>query len=249
MTFLNCLNTLKTLTMTNDSFSAIQKALENNWEEAADINQKMIVENPSDIDALNRLAYAYARMGKVNLAKKTYKKVLTLDKYDPIALKNLTKIEKLDKNYEYNGNTNSLSPSVFLEEPGKTKSVSLINLAPLSVISKLTIGDVVYLNAKKHTVEVRDQNKVYLGALPDDIAFRLVRLINMGNTYNTLIKNVGKNCLSVFIKEIARANKAKFQPSFLSTPTSEYSTSIGKEFIEEDQETDKDGEDDQSLEE
>jgi len=64
--------------------------------------------------------------------------------------------------------------------------------------------------------------------LPDDVAFRLLRLIKAGNNYSVCIKSVTKNGISVFIREIKRGKKYYSQPSFISS-TSEHSVTIKKE--------------------
>jgi Flp pilus assembly protein TadD len=66
---------------------AIQATLEGNWELAIAINEDLLKGNPSDIETLNRLAFAYSILGKTTQAKKAYKKVLEIDIFNPIALK------------------------------------------------------------------------------------------------------------------------------------------------------------------
>ena len=200
------------------SQQAINAALSYNWENAISINEKIIEENENDIDALNRLAYAYIQIGKIEKAKKNYRKVLSLDQYNFIAQKNLNRINSMPKGskvFPQSCKNINLSPSLFIEEPGKTKTVSLTHIAPASIISKLHIGETVMLRAKKHSIEVRDQSKNYLGAIPDDIAFRLIRFLKAGNSYLINIKNVQKNCLAVFIREIKRGKRFLNQPTFL----------------------------------
>lgn len=200
---------------------AIQAALTHNWEQAINVNKIILKENENDIGALSRLAYAYLQVGKIKEAKRIYHKILTLDHYNTIAQKNLDKINSLPKRFKVNpavqNKTNGLTPNLFLEEPGKTKTVTLTNIAPTSIISKLSVGDTVMFFPKKHSIEVRDLHKVYLGALPDDIAFRLLRFIKAGNCYHVCIKNVIKNSISVFIKETKRGKKFVSQPSFISS--------------------------------
>lgn len=199
---------------------AIDAALDCKWEEAVSLNTKLLDENPIDIDALKRLGYAYIQTNLYEKAKKTYKKILSIDPFNCIAQKNLQKILSFKhlpkaKKKETTEHTH-LSPSIFIEEPGKTKSVQLKNLAPTSILSQLQIADEVFLFPKKHTVEIRDRNKTYIGILPDDISFRLVPLMTGGNQYQACIKNIQKNTISVYIREVCRGKKFKFQPSFLS---------------------------------
>ena len=60
---------------------AIQAMLLGDWKNAASLNKTLIKENPKDIDALNRLAYAFTILGKIQNAKSTYKKVLKIVHY------------------------------------------------------------------------------------------------------------------------------------------------------------------------
>lgn len=204
--------------MSDQTSIAIQAALTNDWEKAINTNKLILKENPEDINAMNRLAFALTQIRKLDEAKKLYKKILSLDKYNTIAHKNLEKIESYPKSNKSNFQNKiySLSPSLFIEEPGKTKTITLTNVAPSSVLSHINIGDEMMLTPKRHSLEVRTGNKIYLGALPDDIAFRLLRLIKGGNSYLVNIKNVSKNSISVFIREIKRGKRYVNQPSFIS---------------------------------
>lgn len=202
---------------------AIKAALYNDWETAISSNKDILKDNEDDINALCRLAYAFIQIGKINDAKSIYGKILSIDKYNLIAQKNLEKIKSLPKNYKshiHEKPKSPLSPGLFIEEPGKTKTVSLINTAPCSVISNLDVGDQVILQHKKHSIEVRDNNKTYLGALPDDVSFRLLRLLKGGNNYDVYVKSATKNNVSIFIREVKRGKKFLLQPSFINSSES-----------------------------
>jgi Flp pilus assembly protein TadD len=79
------------MSFTEISQQAINQALAGNWQAAVDLNQEIIKQNPQDIEALSRLAKAYTELGKKTLALKTYRKVLQLDQFNPIAKNNLAK--------------------------------------------------------------------------------------------------------------------------------------------------------------
>ena len=66
---------------------AIHAALASEWDEAVKINKAILKENSEDIGALNRLARAYAELGKINLAKRTSAKVLRIDSHNKIAIR------------------------------------------------------------------------------------------------------------------------------------------------------------------
>ena len=76
---------------------AILHALRGNWEEAVKINTKILDDQPNDVDALNRLAKAYAEVGKFKKAISSSQKVLKLDSFNTIATKALTKWKGLKK--------------------------------------------------------------------------------------------------------------------------------------------------------
>lgn len=208
------------------SQQAIDAALNLNWAEALKINKKIIKLDPQNVDALNRQAKAYLELGKPNLAKKYYSQVLKFDPYNPIALKNL----KIMKSFKSNGqnpvntNTTRLSPSLFLQEPGKTKVVNLLKVAEPQKLSHIFCGMKVAAIIRNRKITIADMNGDYLGVLPDDISHLLLRLIKGGNKYELFVKSISVNSVSVIIKETFRSKRFKNQPSFLEY--SDLSTSI-----------------------
>src|SRR3989338_11401999 len=95
--------------MTSLKDQAIQNALTGDWQNAVLVNKSLVKENPADIDALNRLAFAFSILGRIKDAKSTYQKVLKIDSLNPLALRNLKKIEDLKKIKNDNGNVSSAS--------------------------------------------------------------------------------------------------------------------------------------------
>jgi len=196
---------------------AINAALNQDWKLAIKINKLLISQDKNNLDATNRLAYAYIKTDKANLAIKTYHKVIAKDKYNHIANKNLTKLSDNTTKVNHAGSSPVMTTMSFIEEHGITKIATCINLAPLSILSVAVSGQEVFLNAKKRCVEIRDDSKTYLGALPDDISFRLMKLLKGGNQYQVAIKSVGKNTLTVLIRETSRGKKFLNQPSFFAS--------------------------------
>ncbi|OGH10193.1 MAG: hypothetical protein A2152_02780 [Candidatus Levybacteria bacterium RBG_16_35_6] len=193
---------------------AIQTALTGDWEKAIGLNKTLLLENPEDIDCLNRLALAYTITGKIKNAKAIYKKVFILDPLNTIAIKNLKKLKDLSpKNCQptdYQINTS------FLEETGKTKIVELVNIAQPRIIESLRIGEFVNLCIKRSRIFVLE-DKQYIGVLPDDIGRRLIKFMKCGNEYEAYVKSSTIHKVHVFIKEVKRAPRFKFQPSFITT--------------------------------
>lgn len=197
--------------------AAIAAALTNDWASAIRINTTILKAYPSDIASLNRLGYAYTQNGQRNLAKSTFEKVLKLDPYNQIAMKHTKTLgsAKHTKGSIPPGITNHVSPLSFLEEPGITKVVAAVNSAPADAISHLTPGMEVALRPRKHCVELRNlSTNTYIAALPDDISFRLLRLMSFGNRYQAFVKGLDKKTVIVIVREIARGKKFASQPSF-----------------------------------
>lgn len=197
---------------------AIQTALQGNWTEAIALNKSLIKENPEDIDALNRIALAYTIIGKVKEAKSAYQKVVNIDPLNSIALRNLKKLKDknititpVSGNYQINNH--------FLEQPGKTKVIELINIAQPKVIEALRMGQSLTLSIKRLKIFAQEQNQ-YIGVLPDDIAKRLIKFIKAGSIYDAYVKSASPHKVSIFVKEIKRAKRLKDQPSFLSNSES-----------------------------
>ncbi len=191
---------------------AIQTALQGDWNAAVTLNQMLLEEDPNDIDALNRLAFAKASLGNLKEAKNTYQKVLMIDGTNPIALKNLQRLSGASGKPLPTLHVNN----VFIEEPGKTKVIELINIADKKVISPLRNGEHLSLAVKRMKIFVHDSQKQYIGMLPDDIGNRLIKFIDGGNHYEAYVKTVTNSKVILLIKEVKRAPKFKNQPSFIS---------------------------------
>lgn len=193
---------------------AILLATQNKWQEAAKTNEKILKIENGNIDTLNRLAKAHVCLNQKEKAQRLYKKVLELDPHNIIAKKNLEKL------FKANGTTLPIASGtpnlsqIFLFEPGKTKLISLLNLAPPQILSCLSCGQPLALNPKKHALTISMADGTYLGALPDDLAHRLLSLIAEGNKYEVYVKGVTPKNLVVIIKEVVRAPKFAHQPSF-----------------------------------
>lgn len=206
--------------------AAITAALTNKWQEAVKINEKILARDKINIEALNRLARALSCLGQIQKAEKTYKKVLDNDPYNIIALKNMDKLSKSNghgsaqvsngQTYSTYENQNINLSQVFLDEPGKTKLVTLLNLAPPAILASLNCGDRLVINPKNHSISVASNEGVYLGAFPDDLAHRLLAFISGGNEYEAYVKSSSTKNLTIFVRETVRSAKFGNQPSFHS---------------------------------
>lgn len=203
---------------------AVGFALSGNWKEALDINLKILKQQPQDVEALNRLARAYKELGQMTKARSTTQKVIKIDPANQIALKAIARWEALK---EIDKTTQSgITADAFLEEPGKTKLVTLMHPGDKKVLAKLDSGNEVSLLVHPHRISVVTTEKKYIGRLPDDLAARLRRMIKAGNKYIVRIKSVNKNEIGVFIRETF----AKETPSFLPEKI-EYVSFTPPEFV------------------
>lgn len=201
------------------SHQAIMAALSGSWEEALRLNQEIIDADPKNVEALNRIARAYFELGDLTKAKKYFDTALSVDPYNQIAAKFLKRIKTFSKGAKTQSNPqsafNPLSGDLFIQEPGKTKVVTLLKVAEPQKLSLLSSGMIVNLIIKNHSIAITDQSEEYLGVLPDDLSHHLIRLIHGGNKYQALIKTIKTNSLSVLIREAYRCPRFRNQPSFL----------------------------------
>lgn len=206
---------------------AIEAALCANWEAAVEINHKILCENPEDTDCLNRLGKAYLELGNSKKAAGVFRKVLKINRYDQIAARNLART--VQQSGSPKKSTGKISPIVnFLEEPGRTKLIQLVNLASCNILLKLDQADQITLCSKRRTIVALDSGGNYLGSLPDDVGHRLAMLIKGGNTYVAFIKSVTKNSLIIFARETHRAKRFADTASFMNT-TNDYFSFIREE--------------------
>lgn len=206
---------------------AIDLALNGSWSEAIKINLKILKINSNDVDSLNRLSRSYYENGDILKAKRTSLKVIKIDPDNSIALKAVEKYKHGSANI---GGNRNIDPSVFIEEPGKTKITSLINVGSSNTCSCLDSGDEVFLVTHTHKVSLINSKGKYLGRLTDDLSAKLRGLIKGGNKYKVFIKSVeGKN-VKVLIKEFSRGEEFKNTQSF----PREVSESIGENFSDSD---------------
>lgn len=204
--------------MTPLKSQAIQTALKGDWNNAIIFNELILQEDENDIDTLNRLAFALMSTGNLKKAKTLYQKVLELDMKNPIALKNLRRLSD-STCIKFNTPLNNL----FIEEPGKTKVLEILNIADKKNISHLRSGEKLILCIKRMKIFVLDTENQYVGMLPDDVGRRLIKFMKGGNQYEAYIRTVNNNKISIFIRETKRVKRFKDQPSFPSTDKVKFS--------------------------
>lgn len=218
---------------------AINNAMNGQWINAIKFNESIIKIDKKNIEAYLRLGFAYLQINKVKKAKQFYLQALKIQPNNNFVKKNLERIKILDSKKLISSNTTPLDPLLFVDIPGKTKTISLVNCGPKSVLAKLTVGQRVFLTNKKRRVEIRTEDKEYTGCLPDDISKRLAIFIKNGGVFSVYIKETSLKNITVLIKEEKKGAKMM---RFIAFPAnsninlSRLENSSGDEINEEDTE-------------
>lgn len=193
---------------------AIDAALRSDWEKAIKLNNELSEEYPEDVNVLNRLGHAFAELGQVNKASSVYKKILEIDQYNPIAKRNLERLTTLrGSDIKFKETTRAFDPDAFIEEPGKTKTIEVVDLAMPKVLIGLRTGDKVTLNSNKKDITVISEDNHRLGKLEADWGKEIAQALQLGSQFNAIVKavKVGKDqdnsSLTVFLRETKRSNK------------------------------------------
>ena len=189
---------------------AIQAAINGNWKTAETLNRTILQNDTSDIDALLRLANALFQLGKKKEATSLYDHVLKIDKFNVFATRGLARLKKAKPN----GATHHGLETLFLEEPGKTKTVGLVYIAGPEIIAGLDCGEKVMLIPRRHRIAVTTVTKEYIGRLPDNLSVRLLGFMAGGNSYEAVIKYANTEEVKIFIKETNRSSKFSQTPTF-----------------------------------
>ncbi|NCN87567.1 MAG: tetratricopeptide repeat protein [Candidatus Pacebacteria bacterium] len=186
---------------------AVNAAKTSSWDQAITINEEILEIDQKNLGALNRLGLSYLQIQKPTKAKQCFKQVLELDSSNNIAKKNLEKIKN-------NQNTApSFSQEHFIEEPGKTKIVELHRLAGKETLNKLAPGLVCELKIKKRYISI-EYGGDYIGTLPEDLSFRLTKLIKRDNKYECFVHSASPKSTFVYIKEVNRSEQNQNINSF-----------------------------------
>lgn len=210
---------------------AVNAAVAQKWDAAVELNEKILHLDKTNIGATLRLGYAYLQQEMMKESRKYYQKALKLQPKNPVALENLERITILE---ESAGGKNPsiktkaiLDPNMFLEIPGKTKSVSLVNLGQKNHLAELDIGEKVEIKLKRRKIEVRTLTNDYIGYLPDDVSKRMIYFMEANSTYTAYVKEANSNKVVVFIREENKGAKVAHYSSFpsktaiVSTPKDE----------------------------
>jgi tetratricopeptide (TPR) repeat protein len=201
------------------SEKAIQLAMQNKWQEAADVNRQILEHFPNDVDTLNRLGKALMELGQFAESRDQYAKATKADPSNGIAAKNLVRLTKLAEEAAASPvatvhQAQRVDPSVFIEESGKTAVTDLVDRAVFHDIATLTAGDKLTLQVEGGIVRLIAPGDVVVGQLEPKLAQRVMRLVGAGNRYSAAITSIDEQHVRIIIREEYRDPSMRSRPSF-----------------------------------
>ena len=180
---------------------AIALALESRWEEALALNREIVEAFPRDVEALNRLGKALSELGQYKQAEDAFRRTLEISPANMIARKNIKRLSYLGDMDAQPKLGSKVPPQLFIEERGRTATVSLRNLPPGTAHLPMAPGDAVELKPYGSRIAVENVKGEYLGEIEPKLGLRLGRLIQGGNRYAAAVTAVDENSLVIMIKE------------------------------------------------
>lgn len=212
-------------TISNLESIAVTAAKKGQWNDALQANMNIIHDYPDDISALNRAGFACLQLHEIDRAIEYFKHVLEIEKSNTIAIKQLENIR------HDHIKTPQFEAENFIEEPSKSKIVTLLRLTSKEVLETLNVGQELVLRPKGRFISVETADKVYLGSLPEDISLRLSYLIEHGNQYLCQLHTATAKHCSVYIKEIYQDPANRNYHSFISNFQPGKDDTIGEDLL------------------
>ena len=180
---------------------AIELALANRWTEAVQVNRGIIDRFGPDEDTLNRLGKAYTELGQLDDAIEAYKSTLKMNPVNPIAVKNLAKLQALRGSQPVPASKTKVDVDAFIEETGKTTLTAVHVHAEGDPCSKVSGGDPVRLIVDGDTMNVETARGVYLGHLEHALGRRLIKFLEGGNRYSGAVATCEGGAIKVIVRE------------------------------------------------
>src|SRR5260370_36165832 len=181
---------------------AMKLALESNWEEAVEANQRLLSLNPRDLSTLNRLGKALSELGRYGESKQAYAHAIEIDPTTNIARKTPELLTQLsDEAPAGRPSHERMDPRLFIEETGKPVFTNLVDLALREVLARLTAGDQVYLYREGSLLYARNGAGDRIGRIEPRLASRLIKFIDGGNQYAAGIPELNDHLVRLIIRE------------------------------------------------
>ncbi|KSV18198.1 hypothetical protein CY91_00375 [Dehalococcoides mccartyi] len=208
------------------SKQAVDLAMEGRWQEAVEVNRKIVDQFPNDVETFNRLGRAYLELAIYPEAIAAYTRAKEIDPYNVIAEKNLHRLEVLSKERTAAGPViHRVQPQDFLEEIGKAGVINLTRLAPKGVLARIVAGDQLCLRIDGMNLWVENCGGEVLGMVDIPTSKRLIKLMKGGNKYSATVISSNEEKLVVIIRETFQHPSQMGIPSFSSRGISKSSVS------------------------
>lgn len=198
---------------------ALHAAKNGHWTEALTANNDLLALDPTSPEAHNRLGKALSELGRYREAYAAYVRVKEIEPHNAIAQRNLDRLMALkDLADEEHAGYPLVRSHAFIEETGKTMSVSLVRPAEEALRFRMMPGDPleVRIDHAANYVAIHNLEGVYLGEIEPRIAERIVRLGREGNRYTAAILELEEDTLRVVLRETFQDPSLSDQLSFPS---------------------------------
>jgi tetratricopeptide (TPR) repeat protein len=206
--------------------AAISAALRGEWKRAAEENRTLLKEDPRDVEAANRLGKALTELGQKKQAIEAYRQALTIDPVNPIARKNLTRLE------EARGGRGARAkrpaelppelarPATSLIEASDRAAEFILQQPDWKELARHEAGDPAQLEPNSRGVAVMTVSGELLGYIEPRAGLRLRRMIEGGNRYAVVLRAIDKDRGAVvLIRETYKHPSLVGQASFLQSPS------------------------------
>ena len=203
---------------------AIALATQSRWQEAVDVNRRIVEIAPDDAEAYNRLGKAYTELGQVQDARSAYDDALRVDPANLIAQRNsdrLSRITDAEAAELARKAGQKLDPRFFMEETGKTGVTVLQDVAGTEVLATLTAGDQIDVREQDGGLVATTSDGTFIGRVDELLGVRLVRLMQTGNTYQAGVVGVDGSTVRIIIRETHQAAENVGRISFPPRTSSE----------------------------
>src|SRR5437899_3113170 len=154
-----------------------------------------------DEDTLNRLGKAYTELGQHDDAVEAYKSTLKMNPVNPIAQKNLAKLQTLPGGQPVPTSKARVDVDAFIEETGKTALTALHVHSEGDPCSKVAGGDPVKLIVAGDTMNVETARGIALGHLEHALGRRLIKFLEGGNRYSGAVATCEGGAVKIIVRE------------------------------------------------
>ncbi|HWQ11828.1 MAG TPA: tetratricopeptide repeat protein [Roseiflexaceae bacterium] len=197
---------------------AVDLAARNRWQEAVDVNLQLLSLG-EDTDTLNRLGKAYFELGRLADARDAYQRALRLTPNNPIARKNLERIEELlarsaTMHAPSKTGRQLVDLRLFITETGKTALTTLIDVARGPTLGAIVTGERVELRLDGRNVLVYDVDGNLIGRIEPKLAQRLSELMAGGNRYAAAVAYAHGHQVRILVRETYQDPSQRGRVSF-----------------------------------